>query len=299
MNAAPGLEEHRHLGIVDREAAGLELGDQLGRLGRGDHAILAESHDVAAQGHGFFEGNRHNLDALAGEPVDDVGLGGVEADGRALLGQHADHQVDVDIEAVDGGVFDLPALVLEPAADLARRHLLAAKAGEADQHGARLYHIEVAAFEVAGADHVVNRDLRLEVETKTLGVLATPPRIGELADHRPIGRHEGRIPGVDLIRGQFVLAQLMDRDAGLLIGIDQLAVLAHRHLLVEAVALALGIADDRAVGRVVLHPMESLGRAQQHIAQHAVFAVGTPAFQLGGAAAETARPEGRAAIRQF
>ena len=76
----------------------------------GEHAVVAERDHVAAEAHRVAEAHRHDLDPSAAQPVDDLRLGGVEADGGELLGQHADHQVDVDVVLVDRRVLDLEAL---------------------------------------------------------------------------------------------------------------------------------------------------------------------------------------------
>ena len=55
MDAAARLNEHRHVGIVNAEAGGPHLGIELTRAQRRQHAIIAESDDIAAKRHGLAE----------------------------------------------------------------------------------------------------------------------------------------------------------------------------------------------------------------------------------------------------
>jgi len=61
---------------------------------------------------------------------------------------------------------------------------------------------------------------------------------------------------------------------GLPIGMDHLAILAPRHVGIEAQAFALG-ALGHGIARL---PTEIVDRANQHVAQHASFAVQPPAI---------------------
>jgi hypothetical protein len=167
--------------------------------------------------------------------------------------------------------------------------------GVAKQHRLVADHVEVAALEITRADHVVDRDAMLKVETDAGGVFAAPARVGHLADHCTKGGHEGAVAGIDLIGVVLVQRQEMGVDTGLAVGIDHLAVLAHRHLLVEGVTLALGVAHQRGPFGVLAHPAEALGRAQQYIAQHACLGFHAPFGHQRRAAALDPRLQGNAA----
>ena len=102
----------------------------------------------------------------------------------------------------------------------------------------------------------------LEIEAQHRGIFAAAARIGELADHRAIGRHEGGVARVDLIG---VVSCRRGRkwhgDARLLIGVHHLAVLAHRHLLVELVARrsVSRTSDDQAAFSIPIQRKLSTG----------------------------------------
>ena len=203
-----------------------------------------------------------------------------------MLVEHADHQVDVDVELVDRRIFDLPAFLDEPFGGLARGHLLRAVVGVADECEAIADDVEVAALEVAGRDHVVDRDIVLEIEAQHGGIFAAAARVGELADHGAIGRHEGRVARIDLVGVGHVERQEMRGDARLMVGIHHLAVLAHGQLLVELVALAHRVAHQRRPRRILQpHPAEAFGGAQQHVLQEAGFGPNLEAALHAGRAA--------------
>ena len=200
----------------------------------------------------------------------------------------------MDVELVDRRVLDLEALALHPAADLLGGDLLAAAAGVADQRRVGLDHVEVAALEVAGGDQVVDRDVVLEVEAKGGRVLAAPPRAGHLADHRAERRHEARVARVDAV-GQLVAGlEHVDGDAGVTVGVEELAVLAQRQVAVEHVALAQRVAHERRVLRVLLaEPAERARVADEDVAQDAELAGRAPVVEAGAAAALDAGAERR------
>ena len=91
----------------------------------------------------------------------------------------------------------------------------------------------------------------------------------------------------------------MGGDAGIMVGIDHFAVLAHGHLLVELVAFAHRIAHQRGpMGIFQAHPAEAFGGAEQHILQRAGFRFQIPLRHLRGFAAFKAGAEGRFACRR-
>ena len=78
----------------------------------------------------------------------------------------------------------------------------------------------------------------------------------------------------------------MGGDAGIMVGIDHFAVLAHGHLLVELVALADCVAHEGGpMGIFQAHPAEAFGGAEQHILQRAGFRFQIPLRHLRGFAA--------------
>ncbi len=85
----------------------------------------------------------------------------------------------------------------------------------------------------------------------------------------------------------------MGGDAGIMVGIDHFAVLAHGHLLVELVALADGIAHEGGpMGIFQAHPAEAFGGAEQHILERAGFRFQIPVRHLRGFAAFKAGAKG-------
>src|SRR5260221_4407001 len=102
VDTAAGLHEHAYVGIVDGEAHGAHLGVEVrGAMGR-EHPVVAQRHHVAAERHRLLEARGDDFDLLRLEPSDDIVLGRLKANRRAMIVEHADHQVDVNIELVDG-----------------------------------------------------------------------------------------------------------------------------------------------------------------------------------------------------
>src|SRR5215218_10109117 len=78
----------------------------------------------------------------------------------------------------------------------------------------------------------------------------------------------------------------MAGDSRLLISIHHLAVLTHGDLLVEFVALAHRVADERRpCGVLQPEPAETFGRAEQHVFERTGFRLEIPLLHLGRAAA--------------
>ena len=133
----------------------------------------------------------------------------------------------------------------------------------------------------------------LQIEAQHGRVLAAPPGVRELADHGAIGRHEGAVAGVDLVGRVLVHRQVVAGDAGLLVGVDHLAVLAHRELLVEAQPSAQRIAHQGGPRRVLeTQPAEALRGAEQYVAQSAGLGAQVPVAHLGSAPTVDSRPQG-------
>ncbi len=85
----------------------------------------------------------------------------------------------------------------------------------------------------------------VEVEAQHRGVFAATTGIGELANHGAVGRHEGGVPGIDLIGHLLVDRQKMAGNARVFVGIHHLPVLPHGKLLIEATAAAQRVACQR------------------------------------------------------
>src|ERR1700727_3815186 len=290
MHAAAGQLELADVRFVDSEPERTQLAVQLWCRSRGEDAVTTKRNDVAAERHRLAEAHRTDLDLASLEPADYLWGGSVETYRAQLFGQHAHHQVDVDVVLVDRRVQDLDPLVLHPASDLTSADLLAAQPGVADDHGSGLDHVEVPALEVAGADKVVDRDVVLEIETQHVGVLASSAGTGELRDAPAERRHEVGVTRVDRI-GQFVgRIQEVDAHPRLAIRVNHLGVLAQRELSVKAIAPPESLAHERAVLRVLLsEPAKGVRATQQDIAQQAVFGIDAPPFRPPRAATPLAR----------
>src|SRR4051812_42475608 len=100
MNAAAGLDVHRHVWIIDLETGGAHLAIEVLGGERRKDPILAERDDIAAERHGLLEARRDDLDLLRLQPLNDVVLGGLQTYRGAMLVEHADHQVDMNVELV-------------------------------------------------------------------------------------------------------------------------------------------------------------------------------------------------------
>ena len=117
-------------------------------------------------------------------------VSGFETDGGTVLGQHTYHQVDVHIERIDRCELDFPALVDKPLGQLFCGNSFAAMVGVADKGHTWLDNVEIAAFEIAHGDHVIDGHVIFQVKTQRRGILAASPRIRQLTNDRTVRRHK-------------------------------------------------------------------------------------------------------------
>src|SRR5882724_1027041 len=82
-----------------------------------------------------------------------------------------------------------PALGFEPRLQLADRWLDGSFAGEAAGGDTGLEYHEVATFDIARGDEVVNRNSSVQVETQAGSVLSAAIGLLELHDHSAPGSH--------------------------------------------------------------------------------------------------------------
>ena len=225
MNAAARLGNLAGIDCRDFEAARFQLLDQRPRRRGGNDLGVAERHEVAAEGHRVLERHVDDIMPFVLQPSDDSGIGAFEADGGELLGDRHDHQVDMDVIFVDEGEAGFPAFPVEPFLDLAGGFLVGAGAAAADQHHAVLDDIEIAAFEGAGGDHVVDRDAERLIGADRGIVLAAPPPLSHGCDDGAIGRHDRGITGIDLHRQFRRRLVPVDLHAKMLVGGSQFLML--------------------------------------------------------------------------
>jgi hypothetical protein len=76
------------------------------------------AHDVAAEPPRVAVGDGNDLDLPGPEPVEETGLGNVDADRGKLRAEHRDEDVDVHEVLGDRLEANLPAVALQPARDL-------------------------------------------------------------------------------------------------------------------------------------------------------------------------------------
>jgi len=98
----------------------------------------------------------------------------------------------MDVEGIDWRQPHFPSFRLEPALYLFGRRLLRALAAVPNQDAAGFDHIEVAALEGRGRDHLVNRDSLGLIELDDRRVFAAPPPLVHLSHHRAERRHGSR-----------------------------------------------------------------------------------------------------------
>ena len=89
VHTAARVGEHGHVGIVNIEAERAQPAVQLGAIGGGQHAIVAERDDIAAERHGAPEVDGQDLDSFRFEPRDDFWIRGIKTDRGKLVGKHA------------------------------------------------------------------------------------------------------------------------------------------------------------------------------------------------------------------
>src|SRR6218665_466920 len=160
VHAATALRDHVDLRVVDLQAKGSQtLLQKVTAVGQ-QHTVVANRDDLAAEHHRALERRRDDLDALALQPVDAAWIDRFETNRSEFGRRHHDHQIDVNVIRVDAAQAHFPALLLEPSFELQRALLLRAAldALPADQHAVWFDDVEVAAFERAGGDVVVDRD---------------------------------------------------------------------------------------------------------------------------------------------
>jgi hypothetical protein len=173
---SPAAEgEHREVELDHRDPPRPERRVELARSRGGDDAAVAERDAVHAEGERLLRAHLDQVEALVSQPLDGPRGEDLRADGRQLLGEDSDQDVDVDVALREGLHPRFPAVLLEPGGDLARRDLLGAGLAAADQHAARLDDHHVPSLQGARRDHGSDRDPGLLVEADRRRVLAAPP----------------------------------------------------------------------------------------------------------------------------
>ena len=186
-----------------------------------------------------------------------------------------------------------PAFGLEPGPKLAHGRLDGALAGISTDGHTRLEHHEIPAFQIAGRDQIVDRYAGVQIKAQAGGVFSAAIGLLRLQDERSPGRHGAAVAGEYLVRELRVRRQDVHRDARLPVGVDHLRVLPAGGIEIETQSQPCGARGHRIAGL----PREVIDGSDQHVAQHAVFAVDSPAAGSWRAAALDARAQLHVRVR--
>src|SRR5258706_13931618 len=115
MHRTAAVADHRHVGIVNREALRAAGGGE--GLARGRHrpTPVPETPHVGAHLHGVAVGNGYGTDPFRAQPLDEFRLDRFHAHDRQPLGDHAHLHVQMQEMRIECIGMELPTLGLEPA----------------------------------------------------------------------------------------------------------------------------------------------------------------------------------------
>src|SRR5882762_1521338 len=171
MHRTASIADHRHVRVVNREAFRATGGDEILARGRYQHTLVPESHHVGAHLHGVAVGNRYGTDPSRAQPLDEFRLDRFHAHDSQPFGDHAHLHVQMQEMRIECIGMELPTLGFEPALQLPYGGLDGTLTRVAASGDPWLQHHEVAAFDVARSDEIVNRDAGVEIELQAGGIL--------------------------------------------------------------------------------------------------------------------------------
>ena len=278
MDAAAAKGEHRHVGVVDREAKGAHFCVKLGGAGHGEHFVVAQGHEIDPEVFCFGVGDIDEIKAPCAQLVDDPRLKRVEAGDEEFFGERDDKAIHVDKLARDWRGDGLPTPVADPVGHLFGARLFGAFAAVADEDAARFKDHEIAALEVAGGGEFPDWDVVGLVKLDGCDVIGAADLELHVADQGTPRCHGGAVAGEKVAVQDRVGVEVVACDAVFFVDRDHFGVLGHGGLQIEFCPGHMGIGQGAADQGAGLDPPVEFGFAKQHLAQGGVVVVDAPVW---------------------